>query len=59
MARVFCNRRIDCSEEVRRLLLRARRFLSVDVELHAAVSKFTFELIAVELWVVEFEDAGG
>ena len=49
--------RIHGSPQICVLLLRARRFLSVDFELHAAVGKTAFEEVAVEFGVVEFEDA--
>lgn len=48
--------RIHGSPQICVLLLRARRFLSVDFELHAAVGETAFEEVAVEFGV-EFEDA--
>jgi hypothetical protein len=51
-------RRIDCGEQIRRLLLRAWRFLPVDFELHTAVCQLSFEQVAVKLGVVESKDAG-
>ena len=53
----MCSAMIHGSPQICVLLLRARRFLSVDFELHAAVGETAFEEVAVEFGVVEFEDA--
>jgi len=53
---VLSDDRIHGSPQICVLLLRARRFLSVDFELHAAVGETAFEEVAVEFGV-EFEDA--
>lgn len=57
ISRVLSDDRIHGSPQICVLLLRARRFLSVDFELHAAVGETAFEEVAVEFGVVEFEDA--